>query len=82
MHVAASSKQSVGTSAFTLIGDVVDTRRRPTARPPGYAIGNDPPRASVFYRSISEEEHFMDGIIYLVGLIVIVMAILSFLGLR
>jgi hypothetical protein len=30
----------------------------------------------------NQEEGAMDGIIYLVGLIVVVMAILSFLGLR
>jgi len=33
-------------------------------------------------RKASTEDNSMNGIIYLVGLVVIVMAILSFLGLR
>lgn len=35
------------------------------------------------YRAeVSEEEGTMDGLIYLIGLIVVIMAILSFFGLR
>ena len=42
------------------------------------------PRASEVFPSClnAEREEHMDGIIYLVGLVVIVLAILSFLGLH
>lgn len=42
------------------------------------AVELSPPRASALIR----REHSMDGIIYLVGMVVILMAILSFLGFR
>lgn len=43
--------------------------------------GNLSARAPVLVRNIGSEE-IMNSIIYLVGLVVIVMAILSFVGLR
>ena len=42
----------------------------------------NPAEPAPFIRNLNLEEVRMDGIIYLVGLIVIIMAILSFFGLR
>jgi hypothetical protein len=47
----------------------------------GHADGNHEVRRLLSRNSL-EEEDTMDGLIYLIGLIVIIMAILSFFGLR
>jgi hypothetical protein len=47
----------------------------------GHAGGNHEVRRLLSRHSL-EEEDTMDGLIYLIGLIVIIMAILSFFGLR
>jgi hypothetical protein len=50
------------------------------------AKGNNRPCFPFLWRTVPEQggmrEAYMNGIIYLIGLIVVIMAILSFLGLR
>jgi hypothetical protein len=51
-------------------------------REPKNPIGEEQVERVLVIRGPMAEEAIMDGIIYLVGLIVIIMAILSFFGLR
>ena len=50
--------------------------------PEGADNGNIPSGAALFNPELNSEPFAMNSIIYIIGLIVVVMAILSFFGLR
>jgi hypothetical protein len=71
---ASNAENGKRWQTFLILGTFRFDRTFSTAR-----LSASPWRDGVFYL---EEELSMDGIIYLVGLIVIIMFILSFFGLR
>jgi hypothetical protein len=66
--------------ASAAAGEPTDRRRSILIPPSGAVTGT--PACSRDYRCAGTERNSMNGLIYLIGLIVVIMAILSFLGLR